>query len=212
MSGNPGRYMSIDSGPIALTAPRTITSRTVEVRDATEAAIRTACPTGGLGALRTRLGVPDGPATRSPRDTNFGGSMSTTTGASSTDQAREKAQETAQKAQETAQQAASQARGRLSEQVDQRSTTAGEQVSTTADDVRSVAQQLREQGKEQPAKIAEQAADRAERLADYLKRADGDSILRDAEDLGRRQPWAVIFGGVAAGFLASRFLKASSSR
>ena len=78
--------------------------------------------------------------------------------------------------------------------------------------MRSVAQQLREQGKEQPAKLAEQAAERADQLADYLKRADGDSILRDAEDFGRRQPWAVMFGGLAAGFLASRFLKASSSR
>ena len=29
---------------------------------------------------------------------------------------------------------------------------------------------------------------------------------------GRRQPWAVIAGGLALGFAASRFLKASSSR
>jgi hypothetical protein len=32
------------------------------------------------------------------------------------------------------------------------------------------------------------------------------------EDFGRRQPWAVIAGGLALGFAASRFLKASSSR
>jgi gas vesicle protein len=137
----------------------------------------------------------DGPST--------GGSAQ---GASSTtEQAKEKVQETAQ-------QAAGQARGQLSQQVDQRSTQAGEQVSSTADDVRSVAQQLREQGKEQPAKLAEQAADRAQRLGDYLKQSDGDTILRDVEDFGRRQPWAVMFGGLAVGFLASRFLKASSSR
>jgi hypothetical protein len=124
---------------------------------------------------------------------------------STTEQAKEKVQETAQ-------QAAGQARGRLRQQVDQRSTQAGEQVTSTADDVRTVAQQLREQGKEQPAKVAEQAAERAERLGSYLKQADGDTILRDIEDFGRRQPWAVMFGGLAAGFLASRFLKASSSR
>ena len=85
-------------------------------------------------------------------------------------------------------------------------------MSSTADDVRSVAQQLREQGKDQPAKLAEQAADRAERLGTYLKQADGEAILRDVEDFGRKQPWAVMVGGLAAGFLASRFLKASSSR
>src|SRR5829696_5699201 len=124
---------------------------------------------------------------------------------STTDQAKEKVQETAQ-------QAAGQARGQVRRQVDQRSTQAGEQVSSTATDVRSVAQQLREQGKEQPAKVAEQAADRVERLGGYLKESDGERILRDVEDFGRRQPWAVMFGGLAAGFLASRFLKASSSR
>jgi len=125
--------------------------------------------------------------------------------ASTTEQAKEKVQETAQ-------QAAGQARGQLRQQVDQRSTQAGEQVSSTADDVRSVAQQLREQGKEQPAKLAEQAADRAERLGSYLKQTDADEIMRSVEDFGRRQPWTVMFGGLAAGFLASRFLKASSSR
>ena len=125
--------------------------------------------------------------------------------ASSTGQAKEKVQDTAQ-------QAAGQARGQIRKQVDERSTQAGEQVSSTASDVRSVAQQLREQGKDQPAKLAEQAADRAERLGTYLKQADGEAILRDVEDFGRKQPWAVMAGGLAAGFLASRFLKASSSR
>ena len=127
-------------------------------------------------------------------------------GASSTgEQAKEKVQETAQ-------QAAGQARGQIRKQVDERSTQAGEQVSSTASDVRSVAEQLREQGKDQPAKLAEQAADRVERLGSYLKDADGEAILRDVEDFGRKQPWAVIAGGVALGLVASRFLKASSTR
>jgi hypothetical protein len=75
-----------------------------------------------------------------------------------------------------------------------------------------VSEELRNQGKEQPAKLAEQAAQRAESLGDYLKRSDGDTILRDVEDFGRRQPWTVIAGGLALGFAASRFVKASSTR
>ena len=122
------------------------------------------------------------------------------------------AQQAKDKAQETAQQAAGQAKGRLREQVDQRSTEAGQRVSGMAQDVRSVGEQLREQGKDQPARLAEQAAQRAEQVGDYLSRSDGDTILRDVEDFGRRQPWAVIAGGIALGFAASRFLKASSSR
>jgi ElaB/YqjD/DUF883 family membrane-anchored ribosome-binding protein len=126
-------------------------------------------------------------------------------GGSTADQAKDKAKEQAQ-------QAAGQAKSTLRSQVDQRSTQAGERVGGVASDARSVSETLREQGKEQPAKLAEQAADRAERLGDYLKRSDADRILQDVEDFGRRQPWAVIAGGVALGLVASRFLKASSTR
>ena len=122
-----------------------------------------------------------------------------------------KAEEVGSQAQEKAQEAKSQASGKLREQIDQRSSQAGEQVSTTAQDVRSVGEQLRQQGKEQPAKLAEQAADRAERLGGYLKDSDADRILRDVEDFGRRQPLAVAAAGLALGFAASRFLKASST-
>ena len=129
-----------------------------------------------------------------------------------TDQARDKAQEVAERAQGKGQEAAAQARDRLRDQVDQRSTQAGQRTASTAGDVRSVAQELRNQGKDGPARIADQVADRGERLGSYLERSDADRILQDVEDFGRRQPWAVVAGGLALGFLASRFLKASSRR
>ena len=75
-----------------------------------------------------------------------------------------------------------------------------------------MAQSLREQGKDKPAQYVEQAADRIQGFGDYLKRADADDILHQVEDFGRQRPWAVIAGGVGLGFLASRFLKASSSQ
>ena len=127
-------------------------------------------------------------------------------------QAKDKAQEVSAQAQEKAQEAAGQAKGKLREQVDQRSTQAGEQVASAAEDARTVAQELRKQGKEKPADLAEQAAERVERLGGYLKESDADRILRDVEDFGRRQPWAIAAGGLALGFLASRFLKASSQK
>lgn len=126
---------------------------------------------------------------------------STAQGDSATDQAKDKAQ-----------QAAGQAKNTLRSQVDQRSTDAGQRVGTFATDVRSVGDQLRQQGKDQPAKLADQAAERAEQLSRYLERSDGDRILRDVEDFGRRRPWAVIAGGALLGVAAARFLKASSSR
>jgi ElaB/YqjD/DUF883 family membrane-anchored ribosome-binding protein len=132
--------------------------------------------------------------------------------ADATAQATEKAQEVAGQAKEKAQEATDQAKGRVREQVDQRSTEAGQQVSATAGDLRSVSDELRKQGKDTPARLAEQAADRTERLGSYLAESDADRILGDVEDFARKQPWAVVAGGLALGFAASRLLKASSSQ
>lgn len=125
-------------------------------------------------------------------------------GRSSTEQVQEQAKEKAQEATEKA-------RHSLRDQVDSRSSRAGEQISQQAGDLRSLSQELRNQGKEGPANMAEQAADRAEKVGSYLTRSDADRILQDAEQMARSNPWAVMAGGFAMGFLASRFLKASSS-
>lgn len=126
-------------------------------------------------------------------------------------QAQQKAQEVAGQAKEQAQQTAGQAKSQLRTQVDQRSTQAGEQISTQAGDIRTVADTLREQGKDKPAQLAEQAASRLEGVGSYLSDSDADRILNDVEDFARQRPWAVIAGGIGLGFLASRFLKASST-
>jgi hypothetical protein len=140
------------------------------------------------------------------------GSTATTDSGSATDQVKDQVRDKAQVAQDKARGALGQARGRLSDQVDQRSTQAGERVAGTASDVRSIAEELRNQGKDAPANLAEQVANQADRVGDYLKEASGDRILRDAEDFARRQPMLVAAAGLALGFAASRFLKASSSR
>jgi hypothetical protein len=133
-------------------------------------------------------------------------------GQSTTDQVNDQVRDKAQLAQDKTRGALGQARGRMSEQVDQRSTQAGERIAGTASDVRSIAQELRNQGKDAPANLAEQVAGQADRVGDYLKGASGDRILRDVEDFARHQPMLVAAAGLALGFAASRFLKASSSR
>jgi len=128
------------------------------------------------------------------------------------EQAQQKVADAAGQAHEQTQQAGQQMRGQLRDQVDQRSTDAGRKLHTTAEDMRSVGEQLRAQGKDAPAKIADEAAMRAQRIGRYLEQSSGDRILNDAEDFGRRQPWTVIAGGLALGFVASRLLKASSQQ
>jgi len=128
-----------------------------------------------------------------------------------TAQVQDKAQEVAGQAMEQAQNVAGQAKEQARTQIDQRSTQVGEQVTEHADSFRKVSETLREQGQDKPAQLAEQAASRIEGLGSYLKDADSDRILSDVEDFARRQPMAVIAGGFALGFFASRFLKASQT-
>jgi hypothetical protein len=135
----------------------------------------------------------------------------TQTDAGTGDQVKDKAADVAGQAQEKAQQAAGQARDQVRTQIDQRSTEAGQKVSEQGSDLRAVGDQLREQGKDGPAKIADQAAHHVERAGSWLSESDADQILHDIEDAARKNPWAVVAGGVALGFAASRFLKASSS-
>ncbi len=123
-----------------------------------------------------------------------------------------KAAAVAGQAQEKAQQAAGQVQDRLREQIDQRSSQAAKQISEQASDLRSVSESLREHGKDGPAKAADRLAEYAEKLGSYLHEKNADALLADVEDFGRRQPWAITAGGVALGFAASRFLKASSSQ
>jgi hypothetical protein len=134
----------------------------------------------------------------------------TATDGSATDQARDKAQEAGVQAKEKAQQVGAQARDRVRDQVDQRSTQAGEQAGSAADALRKASEQLRNDGNEPVAKGMEQVAQRVERAGGWLRDSDGDTILSDVEEFGRRNPLAVVAGGIALGFAASRLLKASS--
>lgn len=131
--------------------------------------------------------------------------METSTGQSAPGQAKEKVQQVSHEATEKA-------RGRLTSAVDERSTVAGEQVASTASALRQTSTQLREQGKEAPARAMETVAERVEGASDWLKQSDGEAILHDIERLARERPMAVILGGLALGFSASRLLKASSTQ
>jgi hypothetical protein len=69
---------------------------------------------------------------------------------------------------------------------------------------------LREKGQDGPARATEQAAEKMDQAGRWLTESDADRILSDVEDFARRQPWAVLAGGLVVGFAASRFLKSSS--
>jgi hypothetical protein len=131
---------------------------------------------------------------------------------SNDDGVQAKAAEAAEQAQQKAQDAVGNVQSKLREQLDQRSSHAATQINEQASDLRSVSEVLRQHGDERPAQVADQLARYADRVGGYLDGKDSHALLSDAEDFGRRQPWAVAAGGVLVGFAASRFLKASSSQ
>src|SRR4029450_2118761 len=98
------------------------------------------------------------------------------------------------------------------EQLDQRSTQAGEQVQAMGHALQSGVEQLRSEGKDVPAKLMAQVAERAEDLGAYLQSSQADQMLMDLERFARRRPWVTAGVGVLAGFVASRFVKASADR
>ena len=100
----------------------------------------------------------------------------------------------------------------IREQLDQRSTQAGEQLQSIGKTLQSGANQLRSEGKDVPARVVEEVARRAEDVGGYLQSAEADRILGDLEGFARRRPWLTAGAGALAGFLASRFVKASGNR
>ena len=100
----------------------------------------------------------------------------------------------------------------IREQIDQRSTETGEHIQSIGKVLHSSANQLRSEGNDMPAKVVEEVARRRDDLGNYLRSAQADRILDDIERFARRRPWVTAGVGVLAGFVASRFLKASGDR
>jgi len=133
------------------------------------------------------------------------GSGTQASGGSTMEQAKQQVAETTGEARQKA-------ASTLRTQADERSTQAGEQIRSFGQALRRTGEQLREEGSDTPARVAEGVASRVERAGEYLERTDGQTLLSDLEDFGRRQPWLVAAGGMAVGLVASRLLKASSER
>jgi hypothetical protein len=133
-----------------------------------------------------------------------------------TEGAGAKAREVVSQSKEQVQQKAGEVKGsameRVRDQLDSQSTRLGEQLTPFAHALRETSMHLEEDGQSSGAKAAQGAADQAERLALYLKESDSDRILGDVEDFARRQPWLAGAIGLATGFVAARFLKASAAR
>jgi len=130
------------------------------------------------------------------------------------DGATKEVQEVAGQAKEQAQQKAEEVKARASDrlrtQLDMRSTEAAEQITPFAQALHKAGDHLASQGNSTGGKAAHRAGDQVEQLASYLRNSGTDRFLGDIEGFARERPWAAGGIGVVAGFMAARFLKASS--
>ena len=88
---------------------------------------------------------------------------------------------------------------------------------SVADNIRALSSNLSAGQQTDPisrfaADYSQTAADKLRSAADYFNTHDIETMYRDVEGLARRNPAVFVGGAFALGFLASRFLKSSSSR
>jgi hypothetical protein len=124
--------------------------------------------------------------------------------------ATEKAQELASQAKEQAQNLQGRATQQVRSQIDTHSTKFGEQVSSFGGALRAAGERLDSEGNSAGSDAANRAAEQVDRLASYLRESDSDRLLADVERFARTRPWAAGALGLMTGFVAARFLKASS--
>ena len=99
------------------------------------------------------------------------------------------------------------ARG-IRQQVDEQKDGTASSLGSFAGALRKAARETQDGG--QVNRVAEWAADGLERVSSTLRNKDMDGMLRDVQSFARQQPVAFFAAALAAGFLASRFLKAGT--
>ena len=107
---------------------------------------------------------------------------------------------------ENLQNSAQSAQQTLAEQKDGAASSLGSFAGT----LRKAARESDGSGDGSAARMAEWAADGLERVSATLRSNDLNGMMREVESFARSQPVAFFFAAAAAGFLATRFLKAGA--
>lgn len=126
------------------------------------------------------------------------------------DQAKAKTGDVVDQVKQTAGQVVDQAKQTATAQVSDRKDMAADSLGAVADTLRQTSQQLRDQNVGPFVGVADAAASRIEGVSSYLRETDVNDMLRDVEDLGRRQPALFLAGALGLGLLAARFVKSSA--
>lgn len=120
--------------------------------------------------------------------------------------------EAREKVQHEAHRAAEEARERGKSFFESQKRLAAEEVEGMANALRQTAHQLEDQHQESIANYTSRAAESLDSISKAIRDKDLNSLVRQAEDFGRRQPGIFLGSAVAVGFFLARFLKSSAER
>lgn len=127
-----------------------------------------------------------------------------------TTQTRDQLQGAAQATKEQARAVVNDASESVKSSLTQQKDSAASSLGSFANALRKAARES-DGGAEAPAaRMAEWAADGLERVSSTLRSKDLNGMVREVESFARSQPVAFFFAAAAAGFLATRFLKAGA--
>ena len=102
------------------------------------------------------------------------------------------------------------AQQQIQAQVEPQLDRVADMLQQVADTVRQAGDQVR-QDQPQVASITDAAAGQVEKASSFFRENDMNGVVREIEDVARRQPVLFVGAAVAIGALAARFLKASPS-
>jgi hypothetical protein len=104
-----------------------------------------------------------------------------------------------------------QSRTFLDQQADALTSMLGARVGTVAEELRRTGSSLAESEAGGPTgNLVGQGADRLDRIAEYLRGADGERLIADAEQFASRNPVMAAGAAFVIGMSLSRFFKISS--
>lgn len=95
-------------------------------------------------------------------------------------------------------------------EAEKRKYTASRTVSHSAEALESAADTFRDQGEQILAQTTSNMAQHLSEFADTLDGRNAEDLAAEVGRLARRNPGLFLLGGVSAGFVLSRFLKASA--
>lgn len=104
------------------------------------------------------------------------------------------------------------AKARARSAVEGRKHATAQDLADVAEALQASADRMEQRDHSVAAGYVRQAAGGLEQVADSLERRDIVDLLRQTEDLARRQPGVFVGGAVIAGFALARFLKSSGER